>query len=399
MVTTVSADISPLLERIASGDEDGMIRETLSLLRKRVPPAQLAARVGIPAAWGGGDGYPLTTLSVGGRVAEWMRAVPSGPEPEASLRRTLLPALPLAQGFVAVSDRLKKGLPEPHPALPEALIPRDVRHPDGPLGVLRDAVAAHDARSAESILLGYYATGTDYRQIQTAIYAALDLRYPEGGRPLSFGVAGSRVLDMAEWGDRLPAFIYWFAPLMVDAAPATAAEEAARAYAQIEGHGLGWLRTRLSIPREEAAGTEFQRALWAGSGEAACEATLQALRQGATPMGVAAGISLSAAEVVNNVPTGDRVGLERAAELLLYTHSVHRATTETQNQEIWPLLYTAASAVNGARPANGALVSAASVSRGARAASPRRWAASFPPVCYVPWNSRCGPVTLKVRCR
>ena len=52
------------------------------------------------------------------------------------------------------------------------------------------------------ILLGYYATGTDYRNILTAIYAALDLRYPEGGKPLSFAVAGSRVLDMADWGDR-----------------------------------------------------------------------------------------------------------------------------------------------------------------------------------------------------
>jgi hypothetical protein len=366
MVTTVSADISPLLECIASGDEDGMIHETLSLLKKRVPPARLAARVGIPAAWGGGDGYPLTTLSVGGRVAEWMRGVPAGPEPAADERRVFLPALPLVQGFVAVSDRLKKGLLEPHPAQPEPLIPRDVRHPDGPLGVLREAVASHDARSAESILLGYYATGTDYRQLLAAIFAALDLRYPEGGRPLSFGVAGSRVLDMAEWGDRLPAFIYWFAPLMVDAAPATAAEAAARAYAQAEGHGLGWLRTRLGIPREEAAGTEFQRALRAGSPEAACEATLQALRRGATPMGVAAGISLSAAEVVNNVPTGDRVGLRRAAELLLYTHSVHLATTVTQNQEIWPLLYTAASAVNATRPDDSAETSA-TAPRGARA--------------------------------
>src|SRR5215469_16273914 len=170
MVTTVSADISPLLECIASGNEDGMIRETLSLLRKRVPPARLAARVGIPAAWGGGDGYPLTTLSVAGRIAEWMRGVPAGPEPDAQRRLALLPALPLAQGFVAVSDRLKKGLPEPHPALPEPLIPRDVKHPDGPLGVLRDSVAVHDGTSAQSILLGYYATGTDYRQMLTSIY-------------------------------------------------------------------------------------------------------------------------------------------------------------------------------------------------------------------------------------
>jgi hypothetical protein len=172
---------------------------------------------------------------------------------------------------------------------------------------------------------------------------------------------------MADWGDRLPAFIYWFAPLMVDAAPATAVEEAARTYAKAAGHDFAWLRTRLGVPREEAAGADYQRALKSGSAEAACEATLQALRQGATPMGVAAGISLAAAEVVSTVPPGDRVGLRRAAELLLYTHSVRLATTQTQNQEIWPLLYTAASAVNAARPADGVGASAASP-RGARSA-------------------------------
>jgi hypothetical protein len=365
MATLVTADITDLLDGITAGDESRVIRETLRLLgSQKVPPAKLAARVGIPAAWGGGDGYALAAFSFCGRIAEWMRAIPIGPEPGADERRQLAPALPLVQGFMAVKDQLKKGLPEPHPSLPEPLVPRDVKHKDGPLGMLRDAVAAHDVQNAQRILLGYYATGTDYRNLLTAIYAALDLRYPEGGKPLCFAVAGSRVLDMAEWGDRLPAFIYWFTPLMVDAAPGTPVEAAARAYAQAEGHGLGWLRTRLSIPKEEAAGPAFQQALVAGDAQAACDATLQALRNGATPMGVAAGIALAAAEQVNSVAPGDSEGLKRQAQVLHYAHSVHVATTQTQNQEIWPLLYTAACAVNAVRPAG----NAAALERGARAA-------------------------------
>jgi hypothetical protein len=369
MAAIVSADISNLLQSIVAGDEEKMIRNTLALLgTQRVPPARLAARVGIPAAWGGGDGQALSTLSVGGQVAEWMRSAPIGPEPGAEERRTLAPTLPLAQGFVAVADRVKRGLVEPHPALPEPLIPRDVQHPGGPLGVLRDAVAAHDVESVRRILLGYYATGTDYRNILTAIYAALDRRYPEGGRPLCFAVAGSRVLDMADWGDRLPAFIYWYAPLMVDSAPATPVEAAAHAYLESPDHALGWLRTRLSIPREEAAGQAFQQALTAGNAESACAATLQALRDGATPMGVAAGLSLAAAAFVSQTPSGDGAGLRRAAELLLYTHSVHVATTQTQSEEIWPLLYTAACAVNAAHAAR-PTATPASASRGERAAT------------------------------
>jgi hypothetical protein len=260
----------------------------------------------------------------------------------------LAPALPLVQGFVAVADRVKPGLVEPHPSLPDPLMPRDVKHPGGPLGALRDALVAHDIEGVRRILMGYYATGTDYRNVLTAIYAALAEYYPENGRPLCFAVLGSRVLDMADWGDRVPAFIYWFAPLMVEVTPGTPVAEASRAYSSVESHDLSWLRTRLSIPKDVAAGSSYQRALVAGSAEDACDATLQALRNGATPMGAAAGMCLAAAEIVSAVPAGDTAGLQQAGRLLLYTHSVHVATTQTQSPEIWPLLYTAACAVNAA---------------------------------------------------
>jgi hypothetical protein len=349
MVTILSADISRLLDSIVSGNQEQTIHETLDLLGdKKVPPAKLAARVGIPAAWGGGDGYPLSTLSVAGRVAEWMRSIPIGPEPGADVRRMLVPALPLVQGFEAVADRVKPGLVEPHPSLPDPIMPRDVKHPGGPLGALRDALASQDVDGVRRILLGYYATGTDYRNVLTAIYAALAEYYPEHGRPLCFAVLGSRVLDMADWGDRVPAFIYWFAPLMVEVTPGTPVEEATRAYSTVASHDLSWLRTRLGVPKEDAAGLVYQRALVSGSAEAACDATLQALRNGATPMGAAAGISLAAAQIVTAVPVGDIAGLQQAGRLLLYTHSVHVATTQTQSPEIWPLLYTAACAVNAA---------------------------------------------------
>ncbi len=354
MVAIVSADISPLLESIVSGDEDGMIGETLALLgAQKVPASKLAAHVGIPAAWGDGDGYPLSTLSVTGRVAQWMRWIPIGPEPGAEERRALAPALPLTQGFMAVSARVKAGLVEPHPILPEPLMPRDVTHTDGPLGALTESLASHDVESVRRILLGYYASGTDYRNVLTAIYAALALSFPETGRPLCFGVSGSRVLDMADWGDKMPAFIYWYAPLMVEVKPGTSVEDTARAYAQSTAHDLGWLRTRIAIPIEEAAGSSYRRSLVAGTAEEACEATLQALVQGATPTGVAAGISLAAAELVNSVDAGDTDGLYKAAEVLLYTHSVHVAATQTQEPKIWPLLYVAASAVNIAQSSRG----------------------------------------------
>ncbi|HLJ81857.1 MAG TPA: hypothetical protein VKT52_10250 [Ktedonobacterales bacterium] len=365
MAMLVSANITALLVAITNADEERIIAETLQLLGpEKVPPAKVAARVGIPAVWAGGDGHPVSTLSVAGRVAEWMRSIPIGPEPEAERRRALAPALPMVQGFLAVSEQVRKGLPEPHPALPEPIVPADVNHAGGALGALREAVAQRDLERTRAILMGYYATGTDYRSVMAAIYAALDSRYPEGGHPLYFAVSGTRLLDMADWGDRMPAYLYWVTPLMLDAAPNAAPGEAASAYMAAPEHDLGWLRKRLAIPKDEAAGPQFQRALVAGDATAACDALLKALRDGATPMGAAAGLALAAAGQVNAVPQGDTDALLRAAHVLLYTHAVHVATQHTQNPEIWPLLYTAACAVNGVR-ADG---SAAELERGASSA-------------------------------
>lgn len=351
----VNANITTLLEALTAGDEQRVIDETLQLLGpEQVPPAKLAARVGIPAAWGGGDGDALSVLSVAGRIAEWMRAIPIGPEPGSENRRSLAPALPLVQGFLAVAGRVRKGLPEPHPTLPDPILPADVGHEGGSLGGLRQSIAQRDAKTTAGILMGYYATGTDYREMLTAVYSALNVRYPDGGYPLTYAVAGSRVLDMANWGDRAPAYVYWLTPLLLDSAPETPAAEAARAYAAVAGHDLSWLRTRLSIPKEEAAGPTFQQALLSGDAQAACDAVLQALRAGATPIGVASGIALAAAERVNAVPEGDRAGLLRTAQVLRYAHSVHVVTLQTQHFEVWPLLYTAACAVNAIPAAAGA---------------------------------------------
>ena len=350
MAMMVNANITALLEALTAGDEQRVIHETLQLLGpEKVPPAKLAARVGIPAAWGDGDGDALSVLSVAGRIAEWMRAIPFGPEPDAEARRSLAPALPLVQGFLAVADRVRKGLIEPHPALPDPILPAEVEHERGAVAGLRQAIAQRDAKTTAGILMGYYATGTDYRELLTAVYAGLDLRYAEGGRPLVYAVSGSRVLDMADWGDRVPAYVYWLTPLLLDPSPDTPAAEAARAYASDADHDLRWLRTRLSIPKEEAAGATFQQALISGDARSACDAVLQALRAGATPIGVAAGIALAAAERVNAVPEGDREGLLRTAQVLRYAHSVHVVTLQTQNFQVWPLLYTAASAVNAIR--------------------------------------------------
>lgn len=349
MVAVVQADISPLLDAITASDEARVIEETLELLGpQHVPPSWIAARVAIPAAWAGGDGHPLLVLGAAGRVADWMRSVPAGPEPGAEVARALAPALPLVQGCMAVADKIAPGLVEPHPELPAPYTPFEVHEQTGKasLDVLEDAYARGDREMVGRVLMGFYRVGADYRELLTHLYIMLAHRYPAGGHPLTFAVGGSRVLDMADWGIRVPPMIHWLLDQLLTGEPNEPAAETARAYAAERDHDLAWVQKRLPMAREEAAGPGFRKALMQGDATLACDAVLDALRGGATPRGVASGIAVAAAERLLAVPEGDLAALDRAAHTLLYAHSVHVALVQTQNPKAYGLLYTAAAVVN-----------------------------------------------------
>jgi hypothetical protein len=353
MVAAVHADISLLLDALSAGDEARLIDETIELLGPgKVPPAHIAARVAIPAAWGGGDGHPLLVLGAAGKIAEWMRAIPAGPEPGAEQEIRLQPALPLVQGFMAVADRVRVGLPEPHPDLPPPLTPFEITAPGGALEALREAFTNRDTRRFASILMGYYRTGTDYRALMTSLYAVLAHRYTASDHALIFAVGSARVLDMADWGVRVPPLIYWLVPLLMTADPDEAFVEPARQFAATPDHDLAWVAKRLAVAKEDAAGPALRRAVLAGDTAAACAAVLAALRAGASTRGVASGLSLAAAERLLTVAPGDTDSLLRAGHALQYTHAVHRVMRQTQDVAVYPLLYTAAAAVNALRTAS-----------------------------------------------
>jgi hypothetical protein len=302
--------------------------------------------VGLAALWGGADSRAVAALAATGRIAEWMRGVPIGTERVAEERRRLAPALPLTQGILAVGRWVSAGAHPQENTLPEPLMPSEIKRDDGPLGAMREALAQRDVTTAQRILMGYNATGADYRTLLATLYGALDYRYPEGGRALTDAYAGARILDMADWGGNVPAFVRWYTPLMMDAAPNLPLAQTVAQYGSAPEHDLSWLRKRVAIWKEEAAGQNYQRALVSGDASYACEATLNALRAGASPRGAAAGMTLVAASAVNAVPQGDHTRLLAAAQTLLYTHVVHVAMSQAQDPHVWPLLYTAAGAVN-----------------------------------------------------
>ncbi len=357
------ADTTSLAQAIASGDEAEVISETLKLLGQRnLKPSKVGGRVGIDALWGGAAPRALGALAVSGRIADWMRAMPLGVEPGEDERRQLAPAILLVQGFMANQAAVSASLAQTEPSLPQPIEPMEIPGGKSVHDALSEAFAEQDTPMMRRILLGLNATGADYRAVLEAVYVALRSRFVAGGMPLTAIVSASEIMDMAEWGGRYPAFIMWATAILADATPNDAIGETARAYASDPAHSLTWMRTRLTIPKEEAAGASYQRALLAGDADAACDATLVALQAGATPRGVIGGMALAVAERINALPLGEADALRAAGQTLLYVHSVATVMRQTQQPEVWPMLYTASVAVNAlaARiPANAAALPAA----------------------------------------
>lgn len=349
MTTMLYADTTPLAEAIAAGGEARVIAETLALLGQRnLKAAKIAGRVGIDALWGDADPAALARLASSGRLTDWIRSIPLGPEPGEETRARLSAATPLVQAFMAAQSAVAKGMPEPHPALPDPMEPMEIPGGKTVHDALTAAFETRDVTAMRRILLGLFATGADYRSTLEALYVATRYRYVGAGEPLVWIMTASEILDMAEWGGNNPPFIAWITNLLTDARPNTAVGETARAYASDPKHDLGFLRTRLAPAEEGSASKAFQVGLTTGDSNAACDATLAALRAGATPMGVASGMALAAAERVNAVAPGDTAGLLGAGRLVRYIHAVAAAMRQTQHPDVWPMLYTASCAINAA---------------------------------------------------
>lgn len=258
----------------------------------------------------------------------------------------LAPATPLVQAFMLAQAAVATGARETKPDFPEAIEPMEIPERKSVHAALTEAFDAHDVTMMRRILLGLHATGADYRAMLEALYVATRFRYVGAGEPLVWITTASEILDMAEWGGNNPPFIYWITSKLADTRPNSLIGETARAYAADPKSDLTWLRTRLSIPKNEAAGGAFQAALTSGDAAAACDATLAALRGGATPSGVASGMALAVAERITTVPAGDSAALLAVGRTLRYIHGVAAAMRQTQQPDTWPLLYTAASAIS-----------------------------------------------------
>ncbi len=343
-----TTDYAPLIEAVISAKAELIAREVVHLLRRKVSPFFIIGHAGVPAAWGDTEGHPLCALAAGGKIADWMRYIPSSDEADDEERRVLGPALPVTLALVYAASAIKAG-EQTKPALPAPIFPANITHPEGMSGALREAVRAGEITRTQQLLLGYYATGTDYRAYLTNVYRAITEHYTDDGHILIFAHRSSQVLDMAGWADKLPPFIYWLAPHLASKAPDAPLLAEVHAFLSKPAHDLRPLRTRLAPANDAAAGAELRQAILQGSLAETCAAVLAALNNGARGPAVGSAIALAAARRFLNAAEGDDSARLRAAHGLLLASAARTAVSQIQDIEVLPLLFIAAAAVNALR--------------------------------------------------
>ncbi|HEU5367046.1 MAG TPA: hypothetical protein VFU69_01225 [Ktedonobacterales bacterium] len=343
-----TTDYAPLIDAVASTKVEHIAREVVHLLRRNVSPFFIIGNAGVPAAWGDTDGHPLCALAAGGHIADWMRYIPPSGDEDDEEQRLLQQALPLTAALAYAAPAVKSG-ERTRPKLPEPLFPANITHPQGMDGALREAVRAGQVNRTQQLLMGYYATGTDYRSYLANVYRAISEHYADDGHILLFAHRSSQVLDMAGWADKLPPFIYWLTPHLASARPDAPFLVDVWAFLSDAAHDLKPLRTRLAPANDAAAGAELRQAILHGSVEETCAAVLAALRNGARGPAVGSVIALAAARRFLNTAESDTDASMRAAHGLLVASAARTAAQQIQDIEVLPILFIAAAAVNALR--------------------------------------------------
>lgn len=343
-----TTDYAPLIDAVASVKVERIAREVVHLLRRKVSPFLIIGEAGIPAAWGDTEGHPLCALAAGGHIADWMRYIPSSGEADDEEHRLLGTALPLTQALAFAAPAVKTG-EHTQPALPAPLFPANITHPDGMGGALREAVCAGQVSKTQQLLLGYYATGTDYRSYLTNVYRAISDHYPDDGHVLMFAHRSSQVLDMAGWANKLPPFIFWLTPHLASTRPDAPFLAEVQGFLDDPAHDLKPLRTRLTPANDAAAGPALRQAILQGSLAETCAAVLAALKNGARGPAVGSVIVLAAARRLLNAPEQDAAAVLRGLHGLLVASAARTAVTQVQDVEVLPILFIAAAAVNALR--------------------------------------------------
>jgi hypothetical protein len=344
-MTLARMDLTTIFEAISVRDEERIATEIAKGLRDEISPSKIAGRLGIPAALGDITGNALPTIVAAGRIGNWIRLVPPGPEPGAVQQQLVRPAIPMVAAALYAASAVTSGYGNQTLNLPDPLFPKDITHQEGAWGAIRDAYIQSDTNTVARVLMGLYGSGTDYREIQAILHFALNARFlPKALLALNKAI---QLLDDVEWGTRQPTVFQWLLPHFVtnENEPTGAAQ--VREFIGDSTKSLDFIRTRLALSRPEAAGAELREKISTGSRtNDVLSAVMAALKNGANPPQVALQISIAAAAHLTSVPLTNETLIEAASVALRVSNAARLAVTNNQDTRVTPIIFHAANFVN-----------------------------------------------------
>ncbi len=350
------ADLSKLIDAVVGAgltptpdDINHIIAAARDYLHQGKAADVLIGRIGMIAAHGDTDGHPTITLdsaSMLSRLAYWIPApVDAQDAPKERTLPLLVQALKVAAPYASKGYKAYTAPQYPPPFFPSELMDTGKSMND----IMREAVAKNDTLLAERALLGLYGTGADYRTMQVRAYESISNTFQRNGHSLMFAVRGFQLLDAVEWGNQAPNIIHWLAPHL-PLQPDTDEPSwirTVRTFAAESKHDLTVIRTRLSTAKDENALPLRNLILSDTDTSHVCQGVYNALvTNGASAAGVAAVISLAAADVLQRIGESDHEIFINVAHGLLFASAVHVIFQQVQDVEVLNLLYTAASAIN-----------------------------------------------------
>lgn len=348
----VRVDLAPLFDALAANNEQAVTHEIAMTLADDIAPSVLAGRLGIPAALGDTTDAALSVLAAAGRLGDWVRVIPPGPEPGADRRQKLSATIPVSSAALFAAQAVGIGLVA-KPKFPEPLFPKDITHHDGAWGALRDAVIAGDQTMVGRILMGFYGSGTDYREMEGAIYAALCAKFAGDGVPLLAATGAFTILDYVNWGDRVPVVFAWLLPLLMQGSAEAPGTQAVREFLAQPANNLDFARKRLAMVNFQGAGLELRRALAQGSTAQVVQEVMQALRRNASGAVVASQVAIAAAEYLAAVPLDAAEQITAGAVAVRVANAARIAVTLVQDIRVLPIIFYAANLVNQTITAGG----------------------------------------------
>lgn len=341
----VRVDLAPLFDALAANNEQAVTQLIAATFDDDIAPSVLAGRLGVPAALGDSSGAALPVLAAAGRLGDWVRVIPPGPEPGADRRQKLSATVPVSSAALFAAQAIGTGL-SAQPKLPEPLFPKDITHQDGAWGALREAIVGGDQALAGRILMGFYGSGTDYREMEGAIYAALCAKFAADGVPLLAATGAFTILDYVNWGDRVPVVFMWLLPLLMQGSAEAPGTQAVRDFLAQPANSLEFARKRLAMVNFQGAGVELRTALAQGSTAQVIQEVMQALRRNASGAVVAAQIAVTAAEYLAATPLDAPDQITAGSNALRVANAARIAVTLVQDIRVLQIIFYAANLVN-----------------------------------------------------